>query len=68
MKIKIPYLTIYLVLFLTPLASYAQWGGGDCGQENTLGTIIECSNCTIIDGDAAGSLGGDQTLDVEAIS
>ncbi len=41
-------------------------GGGDCFQFDTQGTITSCTNCTIVDGTAAGDIDGDDALLVQA--
>jgi gliding motility-associated-like protein len=39
---------------------------GPCAQQNTLATVVNCTNCTVVDGTASGSLGGEQALAVQA--
>ena len=41
-------------------------GGGDCYQYNTIGTIVQCTNCTPVDGNAVGDITGDPNLEVNA--
>ena len=41
-------------------------GGGDCYQYNTIGTIVQCTNCTTVDGNAVGDITGDPNLEVNA--
>lgn len=70
MKSKSLYTIILALLLLNSYPVSAQFGPGNenCGQENTLGTIINCTNCTIVTGSASGSLGGNQNLEVQANS
>jgi gliding motility-associated-like protein len=66
------FILFFLVVF-SSIISYAggaagggTGGTGACQQYNTLATIESCTNCTVVDGTAAGSLGSDAGLIISA--
>ena len=64
-------LVLIISIILTSLISLAGGPGGGtstgpCAQQNTVATIVNCTNCTINDGTAAGPLGSDLPLSVTA--
>lgn len=54
--------------FLWSMGGPGGGGGGDCFQYNTVGTITQCTNCTVVDGNAVGDIAGDASMTVTATS